>query len=104
MGSTDPVHPPSRAAGACKHWIDFERLQEMRNLYGESITLLTFVHVGKDSANSANNNKDHEDYTSVPLLGLLHQRRGNFDVLTNCIQQFHDAVDNRIIDEVNLFN
>ena len=104
MGSTDPVHPPSQAACACKHWIDFGRLQELRNLYGESITFLTFVHVGKNSANSTNNNEDHEDYTSVPLLGLLRHRRGNFDALMNCVQQFHDAVDNRRINEVSLFN
>ena len=104
MGSTDPVRLPSVAASASKHRIDYRRLQELRNVYGGSITLLTFVHVGKNSTNSTNNNEGHKDYTSVPLLGLLHHRRGNFDALTNCIQQFHDAVGNRRIDEVSLFN
>ena len=41
--------------------------------------------------------------TTTKIMRTTH-RRGNFDVLTNCVQQFHDAVDNRIIDEVSLFN
>ena len=104
VGSTDPIYQPSLSAGNRKHVIDFKRLQELRNLHGENVTVLTFVHVGKNSANSTKNNEGHVDYTSVPLLSLLNYRRGNFDLLTKCTEEFSDTVVNRRIDEVSLLN
>ena len=88
VGTTDPVHVPAKSANCGKHLTDFQRLQQLRSVDGENVTLLMFVHVGKNSTNSTNINEGHKDYTSVPLLGLLRHRRGNFDVLTNCIQRF----------------
>ena len=104
VGSTDPVHQPSLTAGNRKHVIDFKRLQELRNLHGENVTVRTFVHVGKNSANSTKNNEGHVDYSSVPLLSLLNYRRGNFDLLTKCTDDFSNAVANTRIDEVSLLN
>lgn len=98
---------PSKSSGFGKHWIDEIRLRSTRSNHG--ITVITFAHDGKTHSNrnpNIPNRTTHTDFTSTPLIDLLHKRRGrrrgNIDVLNACTIKFTDAVIRKKVNQVRV--
>ena len=100
---------PTKSSGYGKHWIDEVRLRTTRS--NDGVTVITFAHDGKTHANllpNIPNSTTHTNFSSIPLIDLLNKRRGrrrgNIDVLNECIWKFTDAVDRKRINQVRVLN